>query len=291
MTYTLSNLIRDAMGHMGRTQARMLTVTGGTPSTLIDTNLEEGFAQDDDDSVVNGTLIVTYDAGGAGAAPEGEMQRISAYSESAEQFTVDTPFTAAPANGDEAMFITSEFPLIELKRQANSILQELGYIALVDASITTAANTVNYTLPVGLKYSTPLRAHISSSDGVDRLPIQIDRVIPAPPGTAGTIVLRGLPAGRTVYLEYEGIHPTLTTYSSVLSETIDPALASWALADSIWRWKEPTNPYEIQRKNEAQAKAEQFKALRPIHKKRTGKWFSYYDYYRPRTGYTRGRPL
>jgi len=276
MTYTLANLLRDSMSHLGRTQARMLKATGGTTTIFIDTNIEEGWMTDDDDQVVDGTLIVTYDAGGASAAPEGEAQRISAYSESAEQFTVDTAFTAAIAAGDEAMFITSEFPLIELKRQANAVLQELGYIALVDISITSSSDVNEYTLPVGLKYSDPIQVWYADDDADDRIQFTDFHIIPAAPGVAGKIVLRGLPDARQVYIYYNGVHPALTTYSSPVSETIDPALFSWALADAIWRWKEPTDPYEIQRKNEAATKAEQFKIMRPVWKPaRRVKWNSF----------------
>lgn len=261
---TLASLIRDAVVHLGRTNYKMLKATAGSTTTIADT-LVTGFS-DDDDAVVNGTIIITADAGGAGAAPEGEAQRISAYSETTSQFTVDTAFTQAVAAGDGAMFINSQFPFAELKQLANTMLADLGNIALVDTSITSATGTNEYTLPVGLKYTDPIQVSYANSGANDRVPVTNFTVIPAAPGTTGKLVLRNLPDARQVYVIYNGTHPLLTTFNSVISETIDPALASWALASCIWRWKEPTDPASLQRLNEALSKEAQFKMERPIWK-------------------------
>ncbi len=54
-----------------------------------------------DGHFVGNIMYVSYDAGGANAAPEGEWGRILAYDASAGQFTVDADFTAAVTAGDK----------------------------------------------------------------------------------------------------------------------------------------------------------------------------------------------
>ena len=50
-------------------------------------------------------------------------------------------------------------------------------------------------------------------------------VPPAAPASTGLLTIPQLATGYTIKLWYEGIHPKLSIYSSVISETIDEDLA------------------------------------------------------------------
>lgn len=75
------------------------TVTSGSTSTIVDTSrLSGGIPDDWFKGYIN---RIAYDAGGAGAAPEGEMRFVTASTASSGTVTSGTPvFTAAPAAGD-----------------------------------------------------------------------------------------------------------------------------------------------------------------------------------------------
>src|SRR3990167_11523643 len=95
MAYTLSNLLRDSLSHIGILKYGL--ATGGSTTTVVDTNHEAG---EKDSDWKHGTAIILRDSGGAGAAPEGEFSRISAYAPNTSTFTLASTLTASPASGD-----------------------------------------------------------------------------------------------------------------------------------------------------------------------------------------------
>ena len=267
MAYTLSNLIRDGIQKMGRPAYHMLKATGGSTTTVIDTNLDTQYI--DSDSAVNGTVLVTYDAGGASAAPENEYARVSSFAESTLTLTVDT-LTSAVASGDRVMFISSQYPLIELERMANQTLQDMGRITLIDTSLTSADNQTEYTIPAACRGEQIVAVHIQTNlnDANDNRRIPITGFQQVQDGPSGTplLIMPQLPAGYTIYLTYNGIHPTLTAYSSAISDTIEPKRIVWKFAENLWRWKQPTSQAEIQRMNEAISKAEEMERMYPVYR-------------------------
>lgn len=88
----LERLLREGFGQYG-------TVVSGSTSTIVDTSrLSGGIPDDWFKGYIN---RIAYDAGGAAAAPEGEMRFVTGSTASSGTVTSGTPvFTAAPAAGD-----------------------------------------------------------------------------------------------------------------------------------------------------------------------------------------------
>lgn len=88
----LDRILREGFGQSG-------TLTGGSTSTLVDTSRLSGGIPDD---WFKGYIArISRDAGGAGAAPEGEMRFATASVTSSGTVTAGTPvFSAATASGD-----------------------------------------------------------------------------------------------------------------------------------------------------------------------------------------------
>jgi len=238
MTYTLSNLLFDAIDD-GLGKMTVVTATGGSTTTGQDSNAN-GVYGDDTDALQNGTLFVRRDAGGAGAAPEGQFQRISAYD--GTTITVDTAFTAAIAAGDTLGIANPSFPIRKCIESANRAVQGFGRIPLVDTStITPAVNTTEYTWAIDWKYSRPFRIDIQGRTGVSTdnqwYKISDYEVQPALPGSAGKIIFNQyLPVGNLIRVWYWGIHPTLNAYNDPVNEAIHPTLARAALTELLAGW-------------------------------------------------------
>lgn len=79
--------------------AQIGTATGGSTTTIVDTTRLKS-SQYSDDSWTGGYARISYDAGGAAAAPEGELSPITTYAASTGTVTFNPAMTAAPASGD-----------------------------------------------------------------------------------------------------------------------------------------------------------------------------------------------
>jgi len=96
----MSATLEEIRAELAQSLQLMITgaATGGAVGTLIDTN---GLAHvTEDDALIRGILYIREDAGGAGAAPEGESRRITDYAQATQTITVEYNFTAAPGAGD-----------------------------------------------------------------------------------------------------------------------------------------------------------------------------------------------
>jgi hypothetical protein len=78
-----------------------LTASGGSTTTVVDTDLDN---YTEDDGGIQGWVKIVTDAGGSGAAPEGEIRRIkngtAGYTQSSTTITVPFAFTAGVVSGD-----------------------------------------------------------------------------------------------------------------------------------------------------------------------------------------------
>ena len=277
MPYTLSNLIRDALQNMGRSAYIMVKSTGtGSTTTFVDTTIDIDVL--DADSAEDATLLITFDAAGASAAPENEFNRISSMTESSFTLTVDTAFTVAPAAGDEAMVISNEFPLIELKRIANATLKDLGYFPLKDVTLTSAANQTEYTCPTGIDPANITRIEYQgyTDDADDNQWVTVSnwsyrRLTPS----GNTIlILPQLTASRTIAISYMGPHPAVTAYSSVIDRAVSPRHASWAMAAALWAWKGPNDTQQKERANLALQKTAEYEVKDGVSKpQKAANWF------------------
>lgn len=276
MAVTLSKIMARAWREMGF--AVDILATGGSTITVIDANSQYTA----DDALIGGTAIVTRDTGGV--APEGEYARISDYVASTTTFTIGT-LTAAVAAGDGVLLATPRIKLPQMIQSVNDGLANLGTISLVDTSLTSAANQTEYALPVGLKIKRLLDVQVQgiTTDANDNRYVSIvgqTRYVPSAPGSTGLLILPQLPEDRTIKILYEGVHPVLAAYSSVVSETVQEELAVAAAIDKALTWyvskrgDSALDTFVIQRWNDAKQTLQMQKADKPIFRaKPKAKWF------------------
>lgn len=254
--------------------------TGGSTSTVINGKIADRLDRPEDNYSIDYTAIVIRDA--AGAAPEGEMQRISSFNSSTYAHTVDTNFTVAVASGDAIAIANADIPLREMYRAINNALVKMGEIPLVDTSLTTAANQTEYTLPVAMKREDLLRVEYQGFTGDTNdnrwEHIQNFDVIPSAPGVAGTLIIPQMVEGRTLKLTYMGTHPVITTFSSEISEYLHPSVVIAAVKKSVLGWYNASigggDSYWLQKENEAAQDFEQELRRHPLWMpKKTPKYY------------------
>lgn len=123
--------------------------TGGSATTIVDSVLAA--LAWPDDSFNGGTAFLIRDAGGSAAAPEKESRVVSDFVGSSGTVTT-AAFSQAVAAGDSYGVISNRYPRGLLVSKVNEALQELGDVPTVDmSSLTTAADTREYSLPVACK--------------------------------------------------------------------------------------------------------------------------------------------
>jgi hypothetical protein len=256
----LSNLLQDAYRILGRTKT--FVATGGSATTAICTNLKEEFTDDD---MADWSLFVSSTTDGL--TPQGKFALISSYAETENTITVPT-LTDAIGAGDVITLADSQFPLQEMISLANLALQSLGNIPVTpDTSITTEAGHTEYTLPKSLKYNNlwkvqyQLYTDDSSDNGWVTLNPSEYEVVPSNADSDATLILRDeLDSGHTIKVWYIGTHPTLSIYSSVISEYVHPVLAANALVLQAVNWFNSkvagSNDFWTQKQNYAQREYE-----------------------------------
>lgn len=109
-------------------------------STLLDANLYDGWH-----------ILVSEDAGGAGAAPEGETGRIASVDTATGIATLDADLTAAVTNGD--VFLMSAYlDWTEFLGVLNRTRENMQILATVDIALYQTVD--RYPLPWGVKHET-----------------------------------------------------------------------------------------------------------------------------------------
>ena len=233
MTLTLSDVMRRVWFEMG--DLSIITATGGSATTIVDANTPYVT----DDALLGGTAIVidTTD----GLTPKGKFARISDFVASSKTFTIDT-VTDVIASGDTIGLAKPKVKAKQMVQAVNDALRDhIGTISLVDTSLTVAAGQTEYALPVTLKMKKLLDVKIqtNTSDSDDNQYESIKGatfVEPASPGSTGLLIIPQYDAGQKIKILYEGIHPELTAYNSVISETIPEALIVAAALDKALTW-------------------------------------------------------
>lgn len=252
--------------------AKVSRATGGSTTTIVDTKLLDLLGDSNEDDYLNNwTVIVTRDAGGAGAAPEGQFNRISDYDDGGT-ITVPDALTAAVASGDTYMYATPEFPFYDMIEVMNDALPSLGNVLAYDTSITTANNQTEYTLPLKLKAQKLLNVEIQgiTTDANDNrwIPIPKHRRILAAAGSTGTLILPQYPSGYTVRITYLGLHPRVNVYDDYISESIHPELAVAVCTAYALQWYNTqtngNNRYMLQREDRAWNQLDIAKSTYPV---------------------------
>ncbi len=216
---TLSDLLQA--GYDGIGQLRFSTATGGSTTTIEDT----GFGNS---AKADGTAFITYDAGDAGVAPEGEYSRISTVT-SAGVITVSDAFTVAPASGDDYAYAGTSMNLPTGIAQVNKALREIGNMGVVDSSLTSAANQTEYALPLAAKHDLRIveyQGKTGDSDDNRWIKVSAWEITPAAAGSTGLLKTnQQLPDGRTIRLTYVAPHPTISVFGDLLQEAVPRQLA------------------------------------------------------------------
>lgn len=272
MTLTLSKVCQRAWREMGFSVD--ILATGGSATTVVDSNTQ----YTSDNSLLGGTAVVVRDAAGAGASPEGKLSRISAFVASTKTFTIDT-VTDAISAGDSILLATPRIKLPQMIQSVNDGLANLGTVSLVDTSISLVGSTYSYNLPVGLKIKE--LKDLLVFDGVMYQSVKgLAHYFPAAPGTVGILQFSQIPFTNTLKIIYEGVHPTLSAYSDVISETIQEELAVAAAIDKALTWyiskrgDSALGTFAIQRWNDAKQTLQMQKADKPVNRvDNATKWF------------------
>ncbi len=239
MALTVGDVVRDALTQIG--QLNEGVATGGSTSTVVDSGLGGS-----DDDWNGGTVMITRDAGGAGAAPEGEFAIVTDYTASTGTITcASNSFTQAPAAGDIYGVATSYFPLRQVIRALNLALQSLGDIPQVDTTtLDTATAQTEYTYAVAWKRNPPIRVDIQTKtgDADDNRWVEISKgawqYVPATAGSTGLLVFQGqLPTSRDLRIWYEDKHAVVNNHDDVIYEGFHPELVLWETIYQLLMWQ------------------------------------------------------
>ena len=273
MTNTAAGIAYRVWGDLGKIDAlEEFEATGGSTTTVVNGKIAERQDRPEDNYSIDFTAIVVRDAGGANAAPEGEMRRISSYASGTYTHTVDTAFSVAVASGDTVAIANSDIPMREMYRAINNALRKMGDIPQVNSSLTSNAAQTEYTLPVALKRDDLIRVEYQGwtgdSDDNNWLHIPKWDVLPSAPGSTATLIIPQIPSGRTIRIVYRATHPTLSASTDVVSEYIHPSLIIPAVTKEVLRWYNGSTgggeSYWLQRENEAAAELEDAKRKYPV---------------------------
>jgi hypothetical protein len=271
MTLTLSRVLERAWRETGFSID--ILATGGSATTIIDTNTQ----YTSDDSLVGGTAIITRTTDGA--SPQGKFARISDFVASTKTFTIDT-VTDAVGAGDSVLLASPSIRLPQMTQAVNDALANLGTISLVDTSITLVSGTYSYNLPVGLKIKELKDILIPNSDGMYRSIKGLVQNFPSAPAATGALQFTQIPDEQTLKIVYEGVHPYLSAYGDVVSETIQEELAVAAAIDKALTWyvsrrgDSALGTFTIQRWNDAKQALQIQKAEKPVSRTKPAvKWF------------------
>lgn len=265
MTYLLWQLLRDAYAELG--QLQVSEATGGSTTTIVDSKLI-GTGRDDD---WNGGAVIVLSAGGA--APEGELGRVSDYVDTTGTLTVPE-MSAAMESGDLYGLVSEYYPLQQVIELANQALRNLGDLTYVDtAALDTAAGQTEYAASAAWKRRPPRRIDIQTctgNAGDHRWALVRDwAYVPAAAGETGLIVFRTqLPAGRELRIWYADAHKRVSAYDDVIHESIHPALAVAAVVEKALVWQvsrlDGENEFLLRRLENARAELERQKRLHPV---------------------------
>jgi hypothetical protein len=235
LTHVLQSLYR-------RLDGKVMLITGGSDTTIIDTKLAEDLGDSNVDDIYNGgTAIVISDAGGAYAAPEGEFSRITDYVASTYTITISPALTTAVASGDKVLVTPNTFPLYDMIEVVNDALRYLGDVPRYDTSINTTAEQTEYTLPLALKGRKVINVELQTelSDANDNQWVQVSNWKEgfAAAGSTGTFILPQYEAGYTVRLTYLAEHPKVSAYADYIDEHMDRNLVNACVYVHALQWK------------------------------------------------------
>lgn len=257
MSFALSELLQEVYTELG--QMQVSTATGGGNDYVTDSKMANTGGKDD--VWKNGAVFIVEDAGGAGAAPQGEYSLITAYDDATGKFTVESNFSAQPAAGDIYGIVSEYYPLYTMIELANAGLRSLGDIALVDTTtLDTASGQTEYAASLAWKRRPPVRIDYQGETGGEDdnrwVRVYDWEFVPAAPGSTGLIIFRSeLPLGRDLRIWHMDAHPRLNAFDDDIAEVLAPELVVAACVERALRWQNSRlgggDPFLLQRWNDA----------------------------------------
>ena len=263
MTIAFDAMLELARRMGGVYEGDLYKVTGtSSTTTLVSTTLTQV-----DDYWNGGTLFITYDAGGAGAAPQNESREITDFTASTDTVTTTTAFTVAPATGDKFGITKNDYPRHVLMRALNSALRWWGDIAYYDdTTLDTAASTLEYSLPAAaVKDLRNVMIANSTSSPYDFHPFPYWYVNRG----SGKLVFRVQPAYTyNIRLIYMAPHAAVDSDDDAISTHVYiEALYAYAMAE-LYMWKVQTTGHDdrkwIDLYNQYLQLAEKYKRENPV---------------------------
>lgn len=212
------------------------TATGGSTTTILDTNNRTEV----DDYWNSGTAWIIYDAGGAGAAPQGQYSVISDFAYTGGVVTLRSTLTAAVVASDRYAVARKRFPLNVIIQKINQALTLIGPTVVTDiTSITTAANQTEYSLPNAVLDLREVYIQGDDDDANDNRWLKVYNwsVQVTATGTADLLILPyQYASGYDLKLVYVGPHAELAIYTDKLAESIPLELVVCLAAKLCLEW-------------------------------------------------------
>lgn len=211
------------------------TATNGSTTTVVDTvRLTQ-----DDDFWNGGSLWLLYDAGGLGAAPQGEYRVVTDFVASTDTATLESALSAAIGAGDKYAIARTRYPLQILIQKVNEALVGVKIEKVDTSTITIATEQTEYSLPsdvLELK-----EVWISTGDDTDDngwQRIYDFHVLKSATGTANKIAFdRQFSTDTSIRLVYTAYHTTLISASDKLDDSIhiNRVVYNAAVGALLWR--------------------------------------------------------
>lgn len=193
--------------------------TGGSTSSIADT-VERTEAND---FWNGGTAWITYDAAGAGAAPQGEYSFVSDFANSGGVVTLRSTLTAAVASDDRYAIAGLRYPLQLLIQKVNEVLSTIPIQKDDITTITIANEQTEYSLPSDVWDLKEVWLQTNVDDSDDTRPSRLYdwHVQKSATGTANKLILdRQFTSGDILKLVYLANHQTLRVATDKLDDTI-----------------------------------------------------------------------
>jgi len=210
---TLADLIEevaDAFGHYRRGTAD----AGSDADEIVDA----AALYEPDDYWIGHYVYILEDAGGAGAAPEGEERPVTDYDQETATLTVSPDFTAAVGAGDTYELLSQR--RVTIKRAINRAIQHADAWyrhATDDTTITLADDDYDYALPSDVVYVSQVWVQSEAGSAWKEVgPNQWH--VNGEPGSQVLYFssLSGLDSGYTLRIEYMARLSTLTDDTDTL---------------------------------------------------------------------------
>src|SRR3990172_74529 len=279
MTITLFELIRDVASHVGALVEGV--ATGGSTTTIIDTVVRT----EPDDYWNGGDALIIYDAGGAGAAPQGEIKRITDFVSSTSTITAGTFSVSVAASDRYAIMRRAYGENVRwsdvITQKINQALLALGPIETVDTTtITIATDQTEYELPLAAKQDLrKVWLQVDNTDANDNRWIEFNDwyIETKGAGSKSLLVLnRQLATGYKLKLVYLSDHTRLNAYTDKLNEIVPMQRVLYPATRDTFLWMKQvtgkTNWDEDIRRWEELAEAAAVRYRMNVLKKRAHFW-------------------